>query len=455
MSSSSTTANQGNFTERAEVSWSFRDHQKLLRRFILVSLWIFPVMAFTMPVDELVKSWQVLDVVKLIVLAFACFAGAFVVLENVRYPRFHQVIDPLVPFFVFFAFALASAMWSPLKSVTIFQSGSLVAMLMYATVVGLLCAHEKETSSILHHLCLTLLAFSAFITVAYLYSPELSGLNRVRIHAGGEGLIHPTASGSTASLGLLIPVLCHFVGKFSWAKRLLLPGLFFHGFVLLISNSRTATGLTVFIVGSVVFWCSSNYRRALFMLCVGLACVAFLLVDPGFKLLDSTLGVGAEYVTRGQSADQLTGVSGREEMWSAILGEYHESMMFGHGYFVTSPTGELIVWNRRGNPTAHNMMLQILVSTGAVGMVLFLYALLQPFLCAISLWKGSLFHRQLLVIIAITCCWYLGWSQLSVSFMGPIRPESVVFFTLLGVAVGQASQIVVKNRLPEAMSAES
>ena len=33
--------------------------------------------------------------------------------------------------------------------------------------------------------------------------------------------------------------------------------------------------------------------------------------------------------------------------------------------------------------------------------------------------------------------WYLGWGQLCESFMGPVQPESVVFYCLLGLGVAQ------------------
>jgi hypothetical protein len=45
--------------------------------------------------------------------------------------------------------------------------------------------------------------------------------------------------------------------------------------------------------------------------------------------------------------------------------------------------------------------------------------------------------QQLLVVVGV---WYLGWSLLSESFMGPLQPESVFFFAALGLAVGQASR---------------
>ncbi|MFK8114685.1 MAG: O-antigen ligase family protein [Rubripirellula sp.] len=421
------------------------DGQTLLRRFAYVAMWLLPIMAFTTPSKGTFDGWETLDIIKLFVLAFACFGGFYVILRNASHHRFNEVVDPLIPFFVFFAFALISVIWSPLRSVTVFQSGSLVTMLMYATGVAILCARPSETSRILLHLCLVLMTCSCVILLVYFWDPILSGLDRDLLNSGGDGIVHPTASGGTASLGLLLTIVCHRIGGYIWAKRLVVPAIVIHGAILLLSNSRTATGMAVFTILGVIFWYSSNQRRAIAAFTFAVFAILIIVVDPGLELIGSTLGASAEYVRRGQSADQLSGVSGRSEMWSAIWNEYQKSMMLGHGYFVTSAKGALFVWNKSSNFTAHNMILQVLVSTGAIGLILFFYALLQPLLCTLLLLKGSEFHRRLLGITVVISVWFFGWSMLSISFMGPIRPESIVFFTLMGVAIGQASQIQVSH----------
>ena len=398
-------------------------------------------MGFTMPTETSTSSWQVLDLIKLVILAVVCFGGAFTLHANLGHRQFWRIVDPLLPFYCYFAWALLSTLWSPLKSVTIFQCGGLAAMLCFATSVGMLGSGKANTSRILLHLCLVLLASSSLVLLAYLIDPTMSGLDRGRIHTGGEGLIHPTAAGATASLGLLIPILCHTIGKFSWAKKLFLPCVLIHGSILILSNSRTATGMAIITIGFVLFWYGTNVGRAKVAAGVGILCFAMVMLDPGFKLWSSTAGASAQYVTRGQSGDQLKGVSGRSEMWAAVWKEYEKSLLIGHGYFVSSETGSLLVWNARQNYTAHNLVLQILVSTGVIGFVVFGFAMLQSALAALMLRCGNLFQQRLFVMAAVTTVWYLGWAQLGVSFMGPVRPESIVFFTLLGIVIGQASQI--------------
>jgi O-antigen ligase len=421
-------------------------NERLLFRFAFVALWLLPIMGFTMPTESVTDAWEPLDLVKLVILAIVCFGGAFAMHANLGHPWFRRIIDPLLTFYVFFAWALLSTLWSPLMSVTIFQCGGLAALLCFATSIGVISTRQKNVSQVLFQLCLVLLASSAVVFVAYLIDPSMSGLNRDRIHHGGDGVVHPTAAGATASLGLLLPTLCHVIGQFAWAKKLLVPSLLIHGGILFLSNSRTATGMAVVTIGFVLFWYSTNVSRAKFVAGIGLLCLAIVLFDPGFKLGASTAGASAEYVTRGQSGDQLKEVSGRSEMWSAIWQEYKKSLLWGHGYFVTSETGSLVVWNARANYTAHNLALQILVSTGAIGFLLFGFSLLQSALAALTLRHGNLFQQRIFVMTAVTAVWYFGWAQLGISFMGPVRPESIVFFTLLGIVVGQATQVPVPSR---------
>ena len=240
-----------------------RNRKQLLRKFIHCAIWLLPIMAFTTPAQESVTSWEVLDLAKILILAFSCFGGALVLQLQLGNPDFRKIVDPMIPLFVFFGYAIVTLIWSPLRSVTLAQSGTLVTLLMFAVAIALLCRDREEVSSVLKNLNWMLLAFSAFVFLAFLWDPTASGLNRSRIHSSGSGLIHPTASGATASLGLILPILCHKIAKFTWAKRLILPAVIFHGLILFISNSRLASGLAVFVIGGLLFWYSSNVKLSL------------------------------------------------------------------------------------------------------------------------------------------------------------------------------------------------
>ncbi|TWT54102.1 O-Antigen ligase [Rubripirellula amarantea] len=417
-----------------------------LHRYVMASIWLLPIMAFTTPTDSIGKSWETLDSVKLVILAFGCFGGAFVLYRNVGHPQFRRVIDPLIPMFLYFAWTVLSVTWSPLKSVSLAQSGSLAALLIFATSIAIICTSRTQASKVLLHVNLALLASSLVVLIAYVIDPTLSGMDRVRIHTGGEALIHPTAAGATASLGLLLPVLCHVIGRFTWAKYLFIPSVLIQGAIVILSNSRTATGMAAITIGFVLFWYSTNRQRAVALCLGGAVCLASLIVDPGFSVISKTAGASAQYVARGQSGGELMGFSGRAEMWGAIWSEYQKALLIGHGYFVTSEKGEILVWNEKHNHDAHNLLLQVLSTTGAIGLLIFLLGIVQPALAMTLLRKGDDFQRRLFVMLAVAAIWYLGWAQLAVSVMGAIRPESLVFFALLGVGVGQSTQMAMPGK---------
>ncbi|TWU49387.1 O-antigen ligase family protein [Rubripirellula reticaptiva] len=416
-----------------------------LDTFAKLSLWSLSIMVYTMPSTTYTQSWQPLDLAKLVVLAVACGGGVAAIASVWSSRTLKRVLNPLAPFYLFLGWTLTSVLWSPLKSVTIAQSGGLVAMLLFASIVAFLSVNGDRAKQLLQHLNWMFLVSSAVVLIAYLINPEMSGLDRGRIHSGGDGLIHPTAAGATASLGLLLPVLCHWVGGFMWARKLIAPSLIIHGAVLVLSNSRTALAMGVVTIGAILFWYSSNRQRAIAIFTGAVLAFALLLFDPGFELVSSTADAGTQFVSRGQSSEQIKAGSGRGELWEAVWAEYKKSMLIGHGYFVTSETGKLHVWNETHNYTAHNLALQILASTGAIGFLMFAFALIQAFGVSMSLRHGNLFQRQIAVMVITITVWFAGWSQLGDSFLGPIRPESILFFTMLGIAIGQSTLLVRPN----------
>ena len=48
-----------------------------------------------------------------------------------------------------------------------------------------------------------------------------------------------------------------------------------------------------------------------------------------------------------------------------------------------------------------------------------------------------LLRRVLWSLLVLFGLWFLGWGQLCESFLGPIQPESVVFYCLLGLTIAQ------------------
>ncbi len=103
---------------------------------------------------------------------------------------------------------------------------------------------------------------------------------------------------------------------------------------------------------------------------------------------------------------------------------------------MTSSNGKLDVWTGPMNHDAHNVVLQVMVSMGLVGLGLFGWVGLtwcHALAVFFRLRDGNAATFFLLVIMTV---WFAVWGQGCVTFLGPIRPESVVFFALVGILGG-------------------
>ena len=96
----------------------------------------------------------------------------------------------------------------------------------------------------------------------------------------------------------------------------------------------------------------------------------YLIADSRLELIRLASNELGNAARQGQTMDKLKSLSGRAEMWSAMWDSFLDAPWFGHGYYVTSRTGELYVWWEWGNWTAHNWFLQLLVTTGVIGVLL-------------------------------------------------------------------------------------
>ncbi len=420
--------------------WSWLQRERVWYVFAVVVMYLVPIMTFTIPGEDAPSGKTFLDplaMVKAAILAFQLFGAAALLYANRSDPRFRFAALTLSGMLLYAAWSVFSTLWSPLKALTLGQSAGLLALLLHSVIVAASCCKATHTSRILRQLCYSLIAFAAFTLTFHAFNPVDSGLDRTVLHQGGDGLVHPTAAGATGSLGLLLACLSFVLFRFPWAGRALWISTVVCGLLLYLANSRAATLLAVLMIPVVFYTFASLGRRGISMLLAAGLTLGYVLWDPGFDAAQRVVGSGLRYLSRGQDMAEIRAASGRTEMWSAIWNEYLASPIIGHGYFVTSRTGKLEVWNILANHTAHNIYLQVLATTGLVGMVILALSLCGLAIRLSALRHGDLFARRFLWLIAFVSVWFFGWSLGCVSFIGPVRSESVVFFTLLGLAVGQ------------------
>jgi O-antigen ligase len=360
-----------------------------------------------------------------------------------RSPRRGAVLRVLFPWAIFLAWATLSVAWSPLKSVSIVQAFSLGVLVLMSVAVALSCDGPQAVSRTFFSLALALLICSSVLLLLRIAQPESGSLSRE-----GAGVLHSTAASAAAGLGIVLLVSGVVVGHWKWTGYLLVPGLAVHSATLILANNRMSLIATAAISLGLFLLFGRRGWRSLAVAAAAVVGLIYLTLDAGLSLAgDAASSLGA-YAGRGQSVEELAALSGRAEMWEAIWKSFLDSPLIGHGYFVSSAKGELYVWYEWGNWTAHNVWLQVLVSTGVIGAALVLWGLMRAFGGVFWAAVRGTVDARLAILFASLVGWYLIWGAANESFVGPLQPESVVFFTCLGLAAGLLAGPGSQEELP-------
>ncbi len=429
----------------AFISMQHANPRVALRRPLWVAVgcaWLLMLITFSPAGRDDAVAMGSLDSVALLKLgsrAAVCLLLAITLASLWTHPRRPSAVRALAPWVLFAGWALLSTAWSPLKSVSLGQSAGFAMLLLLAIIVAVVCRGPRAISQVLGLASVGLLAVSITLVLLRLAAPDSGSLTRE-----ASGVMHSTNGAATASLGLLLLLAARMLFGWRWSKRLLAPGLVVHTAALVLANNRAALFMTAIVAVGLVGVFAPRFWRYATIVAVSFAGAVYLALDPGVTLVVDSIGVASKYMGRGQGHRELAELSGRTEMWSAVWESFLQSPWIGHGFFVTSASGEIHVWREWSNWTAHNMWLQILVSTGVVGAALMAWGLGRV---ALQLFRGMIagvISGRVILLLTALGVWYLGWSMTNESFFGPIQPESVVFFVLLGVAAG--SVVTARSR---------
>lgn len=358
----------------------------------------------------------------ILVLAYSLY----LVWKNPRRWKTARVLFPIIAFLVF---AMCSVAWSASMGTSLIQAASFSILIALAHLIGTIWNGEEDTCRLLKCCSIVLFVISSSLVILHFIKPELGALTR-----RSGGVFHSTSAGATASLGIVILFASFVIWGWSWTRCLIVPATIAHLSSLMIGGNRLSLAVML-VVCTILFLTMAHKAIVAFTgMAFVIALVAYTCIDPGLMLFDVVAEKFSLFSSQGQTSLQLSNFSGRTEMWAKIWNSYLESPWIGHGYFMTSKTGHLLVWGEWGNWTAHNFYLQLLVTTGAVGAALFLLGIANVVL-GVVLRVGSSdksAHRLAVFLMAIYT-WFVGWSLLNVSVLGPLQPESVVFAVTLGL----------------------
>ena len=420
----------------------------------IVIIWLLVLTTFSMPGREGPSFVGSMDWIALSKAATRMLAVASVVFA-IGYvwdgARVRTALWYFLPLGAFAAWAVVSALWSALPAVSVGQALGLIAQLLLAVSLAAVCRTQRHCSAILFHLSMSLTVVATILVAAHFVDSGLSGLDRTTDIEGSTGLVHPTSAGATASLGIVIALGAYLIWGWPWSRGLLPYCVAVHAVLLLLANSRMALAMALLTAGVMLF--TLGHRRVLCMgaVAASLLGVLYLVLDPGMLMAETALLSVVGFARRGESLHLLFSLTGRTELWEAIWESIQRSPWIGHGYFVTSWNGLLNVWSGPANRTAHNILLQVLVSTGIVGTLLFLWGMFRPLTLLLPSFARSHSQRAVVLFALPMGLWYFGWGQLCESFMGPVQPESVVFYSVLGLIVGTLapSEVDPSSRLSQ------
>jgi O-antigen ligase len=268
------------------------------------------------------------------------------------------------PSFLILAFptlALLSAAWSLAPTVSLGFSFELLSAALLATFTAAIINNDPSLARDLMRgtLRVTIQGIALLCVLGLIdrsgWAPDThSGTLRYAWPGG-----YPLATAAEIGFAMLVLV---FGGRrdagFSWPSRTLLLVLL--GACLYLSNSRTAyAGLAVAALFG--YWFISKGRGALRRL-AGAAAIALTLV----VLVGSFGGPITQYLYRGESQQQVTGLNGRVGLWTIGLNQVHSPGRWLVGYGLNG-TRVLFAATTSWAGDAHSAWLELLLSLGLVG----------------------------------------------------------------------------------------
>ncbi len=265
---------------------------------------------------------------------------------------------------MFLVWLFLTAAVSPMPAYSLVAAFSIAAYVLFAAYLF----SNYDAAEIFAVIVAALVGFCIVSIIVYFAVPSFG---HYVYWVNGERYVSPRLSGiagsannmgRVAAFALVVTGL--YAREFHRMNRLIVPvTAIVAGVTLVMTNSRTSMMMVAAILFASYLLTWRRLYIAVFVLSAGLVALAILLPAGDQVLM---------LLSRGGSMDEVTSMTGRTEIWYAVakLAETKPLMGFGYASSVfVLPEHEREVGFLTSH--AHNLALQLLLTTGWVGLVLF------------------------------------------------------------------------------------
>lgn len=369
------------------------------------------------------------------IIAFALLAMTLV--TGLRTSMRHPVLTVWLAYAVF---AMASAAYSSLIMLAI---GSGIALLAIALASAQIAA--SKTDALLWS-WKTIYWGSLLVAIGSLILMAASS-NLARDISDPAGYRLKGITGSANALGpmmalgaILIPVMVKFNPHRLWRWFYVLTGV---AFLAALTLSKSRSSMSGFI-GAFVVTFAVTRRQTIWAILSALLVASFgLVVTTQPRAVNAILGSIAKLISRSGDVAEITSFTGRSDIWHASWGLIKAKPWIGYGLGsirVELPRAYADIWGNTYS-TAHNFILESLISVGMVGTSLLLLALIWTTFGLIlvvrrpanvsklgkSAGSALLSIEPSLYLTALRCIVFLWvYSGMEKAFAGTVAPATVV-----------------------------
>jgi exopolysaccharide production protein ExoQ len=339
----------------------------ILRGHRLSTLMHLFVAVFLMQAVFRIRGYQDKDVDFQVILKIAVWAtvAGVAVLHARRW--LESMLTPFnLPCVLFLIWLFATALVSPNPTYTLVSAFTVLACVIFCAYVFSMFKPLEVFTTIV----LAIVAFCFISIIIYFAIPEFGRyvywLNEEKFVSSRLAGIAGSANNMALIAAFALVVIGLYAREFHRMHWSIAPlATIICGAALVMTNSRTPLAMVVLIVFATYALTWRRLHIALLLVSAGLVAASILLPFSDQILL--------KVVSRSGSAEELTSLTGRTEIWYTVLKLVEQRPWTGYGYassvFVLPEYANSIGF---ATSHAHNLALQLLLTTGWTGFVLFM-----------------------------------------------------------------------------------